>query len=174
MPTTIAKTTFAEGGVSVTLKLVTKDDPSAGVAVLGMILDQAMLVAAERVLLPELKRTLSVEGPPPSSPFTPPHKGAPPDGSSQAEPSDLPPLIDSLGAWAHPDGGVAVGSVNKYGFYLEVGTQHMAARPWLVPTLTRTDVMNDFNAVVRAELARLLEAAAGDGAPPQPGSSPTT
>ncbi len=173
MPTTIAQTKIAAGGVAVTLKLIVKDDPTVGLAVMGKILEQAMLVAAEQVLVPELKRTLSIEGPPVSSPFTPPHKGAKPEGDSQAKPSNLPSLYDSIGAWIHPEGGIAVGSVNKYGLYLEIGTQDMAARPWLVPTLNRTDVMNAFNSAVKAELTRLLESASGDGAPAQPSSSPS-
>ena len=167
MSAVLSEAAVSAGGITIKVQVRAADEVSVGLALLGKILDQAMLVAAERVLVPELKRTLSVQGPPASAPFTPPHKAAPPDGSSQAKPSPLPPLIDSVGAWAFPDGGIAVGTVNKYGLYLEIGTQDMAPRPWLVPTLTRTDVMNAFNAAVRVELERLLAAAAGDGAPAQ-------
>ena len=170
MSTVISQTTV-RGPVDVTIKVLTDSEPSAGLTVLGAVLDQAMLVAAERVLVPELKKTVSVEGPPPSEPFTPPHTQPPTDQSSQASPSDQPPLIDSIGAWMHPDGGIAVGSVNKYGLYLEIGTQDMAARPWLVPTLNRTDVINAFNREVRTELERLLDQIAGDSAPAQPQGS---
>lgn len=170
MPKTVlSEAQFDAGGVGLTVKVLAAEEPTFGLLVLGKVLDQAMLVAAERVLVPELKRTLSIYGPPASAPFTPPHREPPPDGASQAEPSDLPPLIDSVGAWAYPDGGIAVGSVNKYGLYLEIGTQDMAPRPWLIPTLNRTDVVAAFGSAVRDELDRLLAMAAGDGAPAQAG-----
>lgn len=168
--TTLAEAVISGDGIDVTVRLLTPDDPSAGLLVFATVLDQAMLVAANQVIVPALKATLSVEGPPVSDPFTPPHRVVP-DPDSDAAPSDSPPLIDSVGAWADPEGGVAVGSTNLYGLYLEIGTQDMAPRPWLVPTLTRSDVMNAFNAALARELERLLAGVAGDSAPAQPAPS---
>jgi hypothetical protein len=176
---TLVEVKVPGSAIDVTIKVQTPDEPTPQLAILAAVLDQAMLVAAQNVLVPELKKALSVEGPPASEPYTPPHQwpGASDRASSgSAESSDDPPLIDSIGAWAFPDGGIAVGSVNKYGLFLEIGTQNMAPRPWLVPTLTRSDVINAFNAEVQKELTRLLAEISGDSAPAQPSNSgaPTT
>jgi hypothetical protein len=70
----------------------------------------------------------------------------------------------------HDDGGVAVGSDGcLYALFLEIGTQHMAPRPWLAPTLERPDVKAAFAAAFAEALARM---ATGNGLTPKPGGGP--
>lgn len=118
-----------------------------------------LMEAAEEVFLPELKRVLSYQGPPPSLPYMPPHMRHEDDRTAEMA-KGIRHLVDSVRIWRSGDA-VQIGADNRYGLYLEIGTSKMPMRPWLVPTLTRADLLERFNAAVGRRLASLL----GGGAP---------
>ncbi len=126
---------------------------------------EAQLEAAKLVLLPALQQVLSVDGPPPSNPGEPPHRQSPADHARSAMNTGLPPLWQSLYAKDDVDG-VLIGSVDPYGLYLELGTQHIAPRPWFLVTILDPQVQMAYENVYNAILARLM--GAEDDSGPQP------
>ncbi len=138
------------------------DGAQAVIDQLQILFNEALLEAAELVLVPAIKQTISEFSPPVSEPDMPPHTRV-----GVLDHQGFLSLIESIRAWIDGTGAVVIGSDGcPYGLYLEVGTQHMAARPWLQPTLDRNDVRHDFVAMVESILARrfgeLGSAAPGD------------
>ncbi len=117
-------------------------------------IDAAMLRAVERAVLPALKLALSDAGPPPSDPFTPPHKQTDEDHARMLQYYGAQHLVDSLTAF-NRDGETYVGATNSpYAMYLEIGTRTMAPRPWLLPTVYRSDVQAAFALALASELMK--------------------
>lgn len=150
--------------VNCTVELVATPRPAG--SDMAALIRRALLVAARAVLVPAIRETVSILGPPPSEPGYPPHVRP----EWQRKPTDPPHLRDSIAAWEE-DGAVVVGCTgNFYGIFLELGTQNMAARPWLLPTLLRSDVAAAFESVMGSTLADLLAQTGGGSVPPDIGS----
>jgi hypothetical protein len=85
---------------------------------------------AGKHLVAAAKRKLAVQGPPPSKPGESPHRIT---GDLQAS------IIATVTIGGGPGGRstitLVVGTPLDYGLILEVGGVHVAARPWLRPTL---------------------------------------
>jgi hypothetical protein len=152
----ISTNRLQQSGVDLTVNIIQKGDVPSALDFLMVLMNTAMVNAANRVIVPELQKVLSIQGPPRSAPFEAPHRDAPEDQMKNYARTGLMPLMESVGAWMCDAGGIAIGSSDKYGLYLEIGTQTMAPRPWLVPTLTRPDVMASFQEAVAEEFEKMV------------------
>lgn len=127
---------------------------------LSVAFDDALLETADAILVPALMKTLSIQGPPPSLPFTAPHRQTDEAHDASADPG-VRHLQESIAAWVE-DGAVLVGCTNNiYGLYLEIGTQEMAPRPWLMATMEDKAVQDDFVQFITAKVLTKLGTFAG-------------
>ena len=133
-----------------------------GLAEFGGLLRDAILAAAQNVVVPAIKKSLMVQGPPRSWPFTPPHIQSEKDHAAALRKGWLH-LIQCIHAWLDEGGNVVVGCKdNPYGIFLEIGTRHMLPRPWLAPTLNDPDVQRRFAQAVIDTLKNNGGTALGD------------
>lgn len=127
---------------------------------LTIAINDAILETADAVLVPAIMKTLSIQGPPPSVPFTPPHRQTDEAHDASAEPG-VRHLQESIAAWVE-NGAVLVGCENNiYGLYLEIGTQEMSPRPWLMATLEDNAVRDEFVRFITAKVQTKLGTIAG-------------
>lgn len=163
------KTSVTAGGVKLTatIKSESKVNPDNPLEQFKKLLHEAMLEAARRVVIPALQATIATQGPPPSSPLYPPHRQTAEQHDASA-PFGIRPLIESLDVGQRRNGDVEIICANMYGLFLEIGTQDMAPRPWIVWTLTRPDVIQEFTDAVYHILNDLMASSGSNGPPATP------
>jgi len=80
---------------------------------------------ADDVILDAARQSISIQGPPRSLPGDPPHM------DSQRLRDSLYDEVDAAGLKSR------FGSTEEHAVYTEIGTPHMAARPWFLPAIVQ-------------------------------------